>query len=559
MTEAANFATEWSEEKTLIAEVNAPGESGDEATDEILILPSGNLTITEAAQKIFTRIGATKTVFYRGGCVVEIVQENAEPILSIIRPEEFASRLEHYGQVMAWRVDRDEKSVLKMSRCPSETAKLLLATLEARSLPVITSVVRGPVGFEENGTISLLDNGWHDVAGGTFVYGSAEIEEIDLPTASQTLAELIAEFAFVTPSDRSRAIAAIIAPALKAGGILRGHFPFTIIEADDSQTGKGYLCDLVFAIYGETPGIVGERKGGVGSLDESLAQKLIEGRPFILLDNLRNRIESAFLEAVLTATAPVPARIPHRGEIQISPNSFSFFATSNGVALTKDLANRSNIIRLQKRRDFNFRSYSEGDLLDHVRANRGRFLGAVFAVLRAYVKNGKPRTDDLRGEGRFRHWWQSMDWILQYLLNRAPILDGHNDAQQRTANPVLTWLREICLICENEGRLNEDLSATNIVDISEEHDLPIPGVKGNGEGANKTVGVKLGTLFRESSEITIDRWSVARNEREENTPCGKMRPMKFYRISVRNQISGGTPNAPAGNQVNARNQGNQVI
>src|SRR5690606_22583817 len=111
------------------------------------------------------------------------------------------------------------------------------------------------------------------------------------------LAELIAEFAFVTPSDRSRAIAAIIAPALKAGGILRGHYPFTIVEADDSQTGKGYLCDLIFAIYGETPGIVGERKGGVGSLDESLAQKLVEGRPFILLDNLRDKIDSAYLEA----------------------------------------------------------------------------------------------------------------------------------------------------------------------------------------------------------------------------------------------------------------------
>jgi hypothetical protein len=47
-------------------------------------------------------------------------------------------------------------------------------------------------------------------------------------------------------------------------------FPQDLSEADRSQAGKTIRLKMVHAIYGETPYIVTNREGGVGSIDESI-------------------------------------------------------------------------------------------------------------------------------------------------------------------------------------------------------------------------------------------------------------------------------------------------
>jgi hypothetical protein len=119
------------------------------------------------------------------------------------------------------------------------------------------------------------------------------------------------------PADKSRAIAAILTPALKFGGLLEAHTPLFVVEADDSQAGKGFLLELVQMIYRETASIVTQRQGGVASLDESLAQAMLDGRPFIQLDNVRGHIGSPYFEAILTCplggTFPVSGNTGHSG------------------------------------------------------------------------------------------------------------------------------------------------------------------------------------------------------------------------------------------------------
>jgi hypothetical protein len=76
---------------------------------------------------------------------------------------------------------------------------------------------------------------------------------MDAAEAADTLLGLLDEFEFATPADMSRAIAAVLSPALKGLGTVRVHFPVFIIEANDSQAGKGFLLDLTHAIYRELP------------------------------------------------------------------------------------------------------------------------------------------------------------------------------------------------------------------------------------------------------------------------------------------------------------------
>jgi hypothetical protein len=89
--------------------------------------------------------------------------------------------------------------------------------------------------------------------------------------------------------DRSRAIASFITPALKTGGLIQGKVPADVAEADQSQSGKTYRQKLVAAVYNESVSIVSQKIGGVGSVDESLSARLVEGRPFIQFDNFRGR------------------------------------------------------------------------------------------------------------------------------------------------------------------------------------------------------------------------------------------------------------------------------
>jgi hypothetical protein len=215
-----------------------------------------------------------------------------------------------------------------------------------------------------------------------------------------------------------------------------------IVEANESQAEKGFLLDLINAIYRESPSLVTQRTGGVGGFDESLSQALINARPFVRFDNIRGNINSTFLEAIMTCPlgSTVAARVPHKSEIRVAPHNFTFQLTSNGLATTRDLVNRACFIRILKRQDHAFRAYPEGSILEHIQANQVRFLSAVYSVLPPWIAHGKARTStDTRGEGAFRCWWQTLDWIIAQFFDMPSRLDGHEVAQARAANPALVW------------------------------------------------------------------------------------------------------------------------
>jgi hypothetical protein len=81
---------------------------------------------------------------------------------------------------------------------------------------------------------------------------------------------LLSDFDFVTASDKSRAVASFIAPALRFGRLIGADFPLDLAEADESQSGKTYRQKVACAIYGEKPYVIARRENGVGSLDESI-------------------------------------------------------------------------------------------------------------------------------------------------------------------------------------------------------------------------------------------------------------------------------------------------
>jgi hypothetical protein len=481
-------------------------------------LPGGSVPIVETAQKLGKLLAATGAYFRRGGAVVKLDRDDdGEPILRPLRPATLPTAFETVAKLVKWRATGDGGGELAPATCPESTAKLILASdAFLDSLPPIRLLSRCPVLVERGGT--LIPVVGYDRESGVLASGSP-LPVVTVDEARSLLIGMVADFQFATEADKSRALAAIITPAMVHGGLLHGRAPVDLSEANASQTGKGYRNKLTAAVYRQVVAPVTQKARGVGSLEESFNSRLIDGACFIALDNIRGKIDSPAIESFLTEDR-YSARVPYSGDVEIDPRRIGLMLTSNKAEVTRDLANRSSVVRILKRDEgHQFATFPEGDILDHVRAHQPKYLAAVFAILREWHRRGCPRTRD--GRHDFRRWAQSLDWIVQNLLGCAPLLDGHSETRERMTNPTLNWLRDVALAVAQAGRLDEWLRAHDLLNILHDSgDVEIPGADAETDPEDdnsrrklmQRVGRRIGQCFKGAATVTIDGYLAERQE-----------------------------------------------
>jgi len=518
---------------TKTPDASRAGQAGNHRED-FIIIPSGSVSITDAATDIFTRIAKTKSLFYRGGRIHEIAHDpDGTARLEPLTPSQFRSRVEQFGTIMAWRVGRNGDNVLQATRIPEDMARAMMESLPARTiLPNISTLSACPVIVRgTDGHVRILGPGWHPDNGGIFITGGTTPPVVCLEKAVAALHGVLADFKFTTPGDRARAIASLIAPALKAGGWLENALPLDVGEADQSQSGKTFRQKCVAAVFNEKNNLLMQRTGGVGGLDESISQALIDARPFVLLDNVRGRIDSQFLEGILTAPAAVKARVPHRGEVSCDARNFIWQLTSNGAETTRDLVNRASIIRIVKQpADYKFAVFSEGDIYQHIVANQSFYLGCVFAVIQEWIAKGCLKTE-VTGHD-FREWSRTMDWFTINIFDAGALLDGHEDARARVCDPKKTWVRALALALKANGKLGLKLYAMNLAEFCIDNECLPPGFKSDTEDeaqVGRKIGSIMGQLFgQDGNEIKADAITITR-EHHYNSKKGRNVPRYIFR------------------------------
>ena len=283
----------------------------------------------------------------------------------------------------------------------------------------------------------------------------------------------------------------------------------------------------------------------MGSLEETFNQYLIRGANFICLDNIRGKVDSPAIESFLTEES-YSARVPYQPAVEIDPRRVIIQMTSNKADITVDLANRSACVRILKRSESDpYKTYPEGDILEHVRARQPEFLGAVFAIIRAWYAAGQPRTLETRHD--FREWAQVLDWIVQHLLCSAPLLDGHRDTQLRMTSPVLNWLRDVALTVKRAGQCGQVLRACDILTlISEAPDLEIPGLAEGSDLGDETVrkavlqavGRKLALCFKSGDQVLIDDITIRRQTQHDSEGRRDLRAYVFESAPIAGGNSG---------------------
>jgi hypothetical protein len=489
------------------------GNNGSQNKKPALILPGGKVGFNDCAEIVFPLLARAKKYFTRDRTIVELVNGSNGHKLIELEVAAFRSRLEQYFIVEKWIVVHN-KPTLKRAQCSADSALALLKTEAAiKSLPTIRIVVQSPIFKEVDGQIHVLGKGFHAVDGGIFVLQNRDIDEIPISEAVESLLDLLHDFNFVSDSDRSRAVASFISPALRFGGLINRDFPLDIAEANESQSGKSYRQKLVACLYGERPFVINKKEDGtgVGSLDEHVSEGLISGRPFLMFENIRGHIASQLLESAIRGEGSVNARRAYSRGIQIETDRVYWMMSSNKAETTSDLANRSIITRIRKQPpNFVFKSYPEGDLLDHVRKNCDHYFSCVLSIIKAWHKSSKPRTSESRHD--FREWAQSVDWIVQNIFGLSPLLDGHQSEQTRISNPNLGWLRAVALGVEKDKRLSQGLKPAEIADLCENHGIDIPGIRGDADSQKIILqtGRVLKRVFATSGDLQVGGFKVIR-------------------------------------------------
>jgi hypothetical protein len=489
-------------------------------TKPILYLPVDGLTRhLDCADECFKGLSENKNYFLRDEKFVYPEKSGEDGIiLHSMEANEFQSELERVFSIEKKYLNhKTGKIESREVNCKPREAQAILSarkSLLQYSLP-LRLLSASPVLIERGGQPEVLQQGYHEDAGGIYVIRGFKIPSMPLNEAVTKLTDgLFADFDFVNESDYSRAIAQVLSPAMKLGNLLgNADFPLDVALADQSQAGKTHRMKFTALIYGERAYSITKNRGGVGSLDETIATALLTGKLFLLVDNVRGDFDSQLLESILRGTGVVAARAPHLKAVLAQTGRSCWQLTSNTANFTKDLANRSIITNHRKQpEDYAKRAKLPwgDDFIQLVIKNQAEYLAAVHTVIGEWIIRGKPRTTEDRHA--FTTWVQSMDWIVQNIFNKAPLLDNHQSAPAILTSKDQVWLRQVVLHIANTQTLPIELQTYALREISDEASIGIPNDKDyyDEKKRNQNVGSVLARIFKESDEIEIEKHTVRR-------------------------------------------------
>jgi len=497
-----------------------------------VLVPGGRISNTESAKSLFEAIAPKKELFYRGGAVVELVNEGNGYSIEVLKPVAAQSRFEKYVEFFKpGKTPTDPATRTTISKAQAE---VYLNSEECRKLlPKMNGILRCSLLVEKDGQLRSLGNGY-DEETGYFVDGAQTPAEVGLDQAVEFLTGLLDEFDFLTPGDRSRAIASMLTPALKLSKLIKGPVPVDVAEANASQSGKTYRQKMVAALYNQNIAVVTKKSGGVGSMEETFSDHLVKSRTFIQFDNVRGKLDSQFLESFFTADNGFPARTAYQSQIMVDPGQFIIFISSNGFEAPRDLTNRASIIRIKKREGHQFRQQDGKDDLQMTFELQFVWYGAVLTVIKEWHRRGKPRTNDMRHD--MREWCQTLDWIVQNIFHAAPLMDDHEEAKERAANPNLTFLRTLAIAVSEDHQFGQSLTATQLVNFCIEKELEIPGLsedkQADVDAGRKQMGTIMGRLFGAKSEVKVEGFMVTKGEEIAHTDQGNPQTLKRYTFGL---------------------------
>ncbi len=226
--------------------------------------------------------------------------------------------------------------------------------------------------------------------------------------------------------------------------MIEGPTPLHMIEKPTPGTGATLMVDAIATILTGTSASVMTEGRDEDEWRKRLTAKLRQLPVLLLIDNLRQELDSAALAAALTAPAWEDRLLGASDMIRL-PVRCAWVATANNPTVSHEIARHLVRIRLDARTDQPWRrdGFRHPDLMVWVRSNRARLVAACLTLCRAWIAAGRPRGP--RSLGSFEGWSNTLGGILDvagvagFLANLDEVMEASDTEGNAWLGLVVTW------------------------------------------------------------------------------------------------------------------------
>jgi len=274
---------------------------------------------------------------------------------------------------------------------PKPVVQQILAMAGEWQLPVLTGIIQCPT-LRCDGTL-LADEGYDEMTGLVLINDVRRMPPIaakptrqDAEDALEVLTALLCEFPFVDEMSRSVALSMLLTPILRAA---METAPMHLVTAPRPGTGKSYLADVASMIATGDSCAVKAASPKPEETEKRLIGAALEGRPIIALDNCRDVLEGDFLCQIVERPI-LSLRALGKSDMHRIPNTFTFFANGNNVAIADDMIRRTIRCALDANCESPEKRTFTSNPIAEIKTNRGKYLAAGLTIARAYIAAGRP-------------------------------------------------------------------------------------------------------------------------------------------------------------------------
>jgi hypothetical protein len=352
---------------------------------------SGDLSlVVDAAEK---ELAAGGKHYQAGGLIVSV---STDPITGdpAIVPTSAPALTRELSVVATWeRYDGRAKDYVRTDP-PARHASVLYDSQRFRYLPPLAGLARHPYFREGDG--GLVTQAGYDKAAqrfGVFDERQFVIRDTTREGAREQLLmleDLLAEFKFVSPTDKAAALSAFFTAVVRTTLPLAPGFH---VRAPVFGSGKTYLCELIGALAGPGDNTKISYPTSSEEATKAMLAALLPGPSVIEFDDMvTDWIPYGTINRMLTAEH-ITDRILGVSKTGTVSTRTLFLGSGNNVGPIRDLLRRVLTIHIDPRCATPATKTYKSLPVDKVRRNRGAYVSAILTIIQAWRKAGSPKTN----------------------------------------------------------------------------------------------------------------------------------------------------------------------
>lgn len=485
----------------------------DDSRHVIHVRPGELRSVLEIAESLLAK---THHVFQNGGRIVTV---RTDPGTGESHLQELSAlMLAHVLDSVSIWMRLDERTNQWKTIDPHERyCRTLVELGDYRHLNVLKGLARQPY-LRPDGSLCVMPG--YDFT--TALFGVFNADDFHVPSepseaqareALATLEDLLDEFAFARPQDRSAALAAMLTAAIRPS---LDKAPMFHVRAPQIASGKSYLCELIGVLATPEQGSPVGFPGGNEECEKLLLAQLARSPAMIEFDNLTTDLKAhKSLCTALTSERMEGRKLGRSKMFKISTRAL-FLSSGNNVGPVADMARRCVTIDLAPRCETPAtRTFSRPHLVSDARTNRGRYVSAALTVIRAWIVAGSPKTV-CKPFASFPQW---SDWCRQSLLWLGEPDPASSTFEEMASDPERELLGR-ALRCWQEGfghspmMVRDVVARTKLLDpVAEELLEVLMEIAGDRDRVNNR---KLGQWLKRNMGRIVDGLKFAKAPKTRN-------------------------------------------